>query len=172
MSKTTLLKLLDKRDEIKAELESLDQAAARKQAELLTIEQQTIPDLLSDMGVSNLTLEDGRKITIGEFVSVKIPDELKPAAHCWLQSKGYGDLVKHVFTVNLTAGDAGNSEASSIRKTLEDRGVPFSEEEKVHPMTLKAFVAEQLEAGTVFPESVFKIHQGKIARVKASKSTE
>lgn len=167
-----LVKLLDLRDTMKREIEEMETKVSRRTAELIYLETKTIPDVLDDMGVSSLTLEDGRKISLQDFVSVKIEDENRPAAYAWLQNKGHGDLIKHTFTVALSgsAEQKDDAEIRAVRNALEDRGVPFSEEEKIHPSTLKAFVAEQLEKGTTFPSAVFKIKQGKIARIKESKN--
>lgn len=168
MSDSTLSQLLDLRARLVAEHEELEKAANRKAAEILVLDSKTLPDELADLGVDSVTLKDGRKLTIKDYVSVKIPDEARPMAYQWMRDNGHGDLIKHNFTVSMngSAQESDEGEIRGVRAALKDRGVPFSEDEKVHHSTLTAFVSEQLKAGKSFPSDAFKIYQGKIAQIK------
>lgn len=168
MSESSLSKLLDLRDKLVEEYTKLEEATKKKASELLEMDTKTLPDELADLGVDAVVLKDGRKLTIKDFVSVKIPDESRSDAYQWIRENGHGDLIKHNFTVSMngSAQAADEGEINGVRAALKDRGVPFSEDENIHSSTLKAFVAEQLKAGKSFPSDAFKIYQGKIAHIK------
>ena len=168
MSESTLSKLLDLRAKLVAEHEALETEANRKAAEILVLDTKTLPDELADLGVDSVTLKDGRKLTIKDYVSVKIPDEARAQAFQWMRDNGHGDLIKHTFTVAMSgsAQEADEGEINSVRASLEERGVPFSEDENVHSSTLRAFASEQLKAGKTLPSDAFKVFQGKIAQIK------
>jgi hypothetical protein len=50
---------------------------------------------------------------------------------------------------------------------LREEGYPLDQSEKVEPMTLKAWVREQIERGNEFPQELFGAYIGQKAVIKS-----
>lgn len=177
----------DRINQLIAELSDVDQELAinAETQERLTKRRREIvadrlPELLGELGVVDLTLDDGTKIEIKEIVTASLPSvggikkakgEKKDALLVrlrdgleWLRKHGHGDVIKHEIVVSLPAGD--DSVAEQIEDTLKNIGVSYSDTETVHAQTLKALVKELVETGAQFPEETFGFHLLNEAKVK------
>ena len=74
----------------------------------------------------------------------------------WLRENNHGDLIKN--NVSLTFGRNQDNEAKSIVDDLRKKGHNVKQAEKVEPMTLKAFVREQIEKGKDVPADLFGVY--------------
>src|SRR5581483_3977771 len=117
-------------DALEAELK------AHKQR-LQELETQTLPDLMTELGLEGVTLKDGSSVTVKPFVAAHISKEHEDAAFAWLESHGYGDIIKERTIVSI------------------------------HPSTLKAWAKERVEAGDEIPDDLFGIFIGRKAVVKS-----
>lgn len=136
-----------KRDEV-AKLES--QLVAAK-SELLRLEQDDLPDLMLELGLSKFSMANGAAVEIQQDVQCGISEERRRAAHDWLVKNGFGGLIKTAVSVEFGVGelDAANRVAEEIGGLVK---------EAVHPSTLKSFVKEQLAAGKPLPFELFGVH--------------
>lgn len=128
------------------------------------LEEEEIPSLMAEVGLSEVKLEDGTKVTVSEEVRASIPKAKIAAAMGWLRDNGFEDIIKNQITVKLNAGD--DEKARTILQTLEDFGVIGELKEAVHPSTLKAFVKEQDAAGVEMPEKDFGIYRYQKTQLK------
>ena len=62
-----------------------------------------------------------------------------------VESKGFEDLIKNTVTTSFSRGQ--DNQVSELISVCEKFGFNYNKKEKVEPMTLKAFVREQVEGG-------------------------
>ena len=145
-------KLLETQNEI-AKLE--DRLKTFKTTET-TLSEQTIPNLMQQAGVSLIKLKDGSSVEIKPFYAARIPSSKVEEAFEWLRTNGHGDLIKN--NVMLTFGRKQDNEAKSLVAELREKGHNVKQAEKVEPMTLKAFVKEQIQGGKNVPAYLFGVY--------------
>ncbi len=147
---------------IQDEINKLAADLERKKSDLLTITDFRIPDAMSEIGLEDFTLKSGTRISVKPFYSAKIPDEHKPAAFKWLADNHHDSIIK--AEVSVTFGKGERSRADEVMKLLAKQGHIPVKSEGVHPMTLKAFVKEQIEGGQALPQDLFGVYVGKRAK--------
>jgi len=145
-------KLLETQNEISAFEEKLKWL---KNTET-TLSEQTIPDLMHKAGTTLVKLNDGTKVEVKPFYSARIPISRTEEAYTWLRSNGHGDLIKN--NVMLSFGRNQDNAAKSLVEDLRSKGHTVKQTEKVEPMTLKAFVKEQIQNGKNVPSDVFGVY--------------
>lgn len=140
----------------------------KAQADYADVAEKQIPELLDEMGMSEFTDKDGRKVTIKTKIRASIPVAKRPAAYAWLEREGHGGLIKRTIAVALNRGQ--DEEAKQLLEELSDRDFAgVKQDMKVEPATLTSFISQQLEAGEPVPDdlfSVFEVRQAKITQPK------
>jgi len=121
--------------------------------ELVSIEQESIPAFMQELGLSSITLTDGKKIKLTTKVYASIPAKHYEEAMDWLVNNGHADLIK--LTVTGQFGKDEYTQAKTIYDELTASGAKVSSKEAVHPSTLASFLKEQLERGTAIPLELF-----------------
>ena len=101
-----------------------------------------IPDALSELGLSSISLDTGESVVVKPFVSASITAKRKEEAHDWLRANGHGDIIKAITSVD-TGRDVDAAERA--REALAAAGLAPDTKESVHSGTLKAFVPIPLE---------------------------
>lgn len=118
------------------------------------LREESLPSAMQELGLSAFSLDSGEKVSIKQDVFVSISQEKREEALAWLEAHGFGGLIKS--DVELHFGKAELKKMESAVELLESGGFDPEVSRSVHPMTLKAFVREQLEAGTAdFPLELF-----------------
>ena len=107
-------------------------------------------------GIASIKLDDGTKVEVKPIYSAKIPISRTEEAFTWLRDNGHGDLIKN--NVMVTFQRKQDNEAKSLVAELRDKGHNVKQAEKVEPMTLKAFVKEQIQEGKNVPSDVFGVY--------------
>ena len=129
--------------------------------------EQLIPDKLTQLGVSDIKLNDGSRISADPFYSARISVDNTEAAHGWLRDNGHGDIIKNTLT--LTFGQGEDAVAKELGELLASKGHLPEKKAAVHPSTLKAFVKEQIESGNgAFDQDIqkkFSVYQGKRTKI-------
>lgn len=122
-----------------------DQAKALEetQAKIKDIAEKRLPTLLEAVGLTELRLNDGKKVTI----KTDYYASPKAGAYEWLRQHNMGAVIKETVVVD-----------SSSKERLKEAGIGFESKEAIHPSTLKALVKEQIEAGNEFPQELFGVH--------------
>ncbi len=120
------------------------------------LEERIIPEMMQEAGVSLLKLADGSSVEVKPFYAAKIPESRVDEAFGWLRGKGFEDLIKNTVTANFNRGQ--DNQVSELIKVCEEHGFAYSKKEKVEPMTLKAFVREQVEGGKKLPFDLFGVY--------------
>ena len=122
-----------------------------------------IPNMLSELGLSEITLKDGNKITTSTYYSARITDENREEAFAWLDENGFSDIIKN--TVSVSFGREEDDSAKKLLETLDTDGYKTAQKKHVEPMTLKAFVREQVEKGSDLPLETFNVYIGQKTKV-------
>lgn len=129
-----------------------------------------LPDEMAQLGVAKMVSEDGKAIEVKPFYSAKIKDFEKVLAY--LTAKGHGGIIKSVCEVPLgRLSDETAETRDEFYAKLDSLGLPHEDKTSIHSGTLNAFVKEQMsrEDGLTFPEELFDIFTGRIARVTKAK---
>ena len=126
--------------------------------------EQEIPNLMQQAGISMLKLADGSSVEVKPFYTAKIPVSKQDEAYGWLRTNGYGDLIKNNMT--LTFGKSEDNAAKALYEDLKNKGHNVVQKEKVEPMTLKAFVREQIQEGQQLPMDLFGVYVANKTSIK------
>jgi len=166
VSEISLKTLTDKANKM-VELEQLveeKQASLKStQKELKTLSEEEIPALLSEVGLSEITLTNGKKISTSAYYYGRITEHNQQEAFEWLQDNGHGDIIKNVVSVSFGRDEDVNAE--KLLSNLQDNGYTTNGKKWVEPMTLKAFIREQVEGGNDLPLETFNVYVGQKTRI-------
>jgi len=120
------------------------------------LEERIIPEMMQEAGVSLLKLADGSTVEVKPFYAAKIPESRVDEAFGYLRSNGFEDLIKNTVTASFGRGQ--DNQVSELISVCEKFGFNYNKKEKVEPMTLKAFVKEQVEGGKKLPFDLFGVY--------------
>lgn len=148
-------------EQLKGELETAQRDLAR-------IETEDLPELMSEVGLTSVTLEDGSVVEVKQDVTCGISEDRRDAAHSWLIEHGFGGLIKTEVVVAFGRGEKDAADEFSA-EVVQLTGQHPVVKETVHAATLKSFVKEQLEAGVAIPFDTFAIHPFNKAALKRSR---
>lgn len=147
---TELKESMAKRDLIKAALKE-------EEEHIKLLSETSIPAALEELGLSQIKLSTGETISCKMEVRASIPKDFAPEALNWLESHGFGDLIKTTVKIKYDRTERGT--AIAVYENLMNNGMNAALEETVHPMTLSAFVKEQLAKGQDLPFDLLGINQ-------------
>ena len=125
--------------------------AAKEHARVLR--EETIPSAMQELGLEELRLATGQKLSIKQDVYASIPANGKEEAFQWLEINGFGGLIK--VEVKAAYGKGQSTEALELFSELTSRGLQAQFDQNVHAQTLKAFLREQIASGANVPLDLF-----------------
>ena len=149
---TACNKLLD----IQKEVSALEDQLKKKKEQELKLSEQDIPNLMQKAGAASIKLTDGTAVEIKPYYGARIPASRTEEAFDWLRENNFADLIKN--NVTLTFGRNEDNMAKSLVDDLRNKGHNVKQAEKVEPMTLKAFVREQIGKGKDVPADLFGVY--------------
>lgn len=141
------------------------EAKTKAQKTIITrLSQEDIPQLMKEIGLTEIKLDTGESITVRSEISTSITEEKAPQCFAWLIEHGFGGLIKTAVLAEFSKDELAVAEklAEQLTKKFGER-VAFKQ--LVHPATLKSFVKERLEKGEKFPLSMFGVHQYDVAKM-------
>jgi hypothetical protein len=118
----------------------------RKEAARI-LREESLPMALLELGLREVRLESGEKISIKQDVFAAIPAARREEAFNWLEAHGFGGLIKTAVALRFSKGEL--EQAQDLYEDLLADGFAPELTREVHAQTLKAFLREQLEAATV-----------------------
>ena len=151
--------------ELEKEVEDLEQVMKERKDQLRKLTEQSIPEALAQTGMKGFVMDDGSKIELKAFYSASISAARKAEAFQWLRDHGMDDIIKNTVSVRFGRGE--DELCSRLLGLLGDQGYPAEQAEKIEPMTLKAWVKEQVERGNEFPTELFGAYMGQKAIIKS-----
>lgn len=125
----------------------------KEKEEARRLREEVIPCALQELGMTKIVLESGESITLSQEVYATIPADKKPDAFNWLESNGFGGLIKVDVVTSFGKGQLKDAEALNLE--LYQKGLAAKMSQTVHPQTLKAFIKEQLGKGADVPLDLF-----------------
>lgn len=161
---TEISRLAEEQLRLEALVTQLEANLAEQKETLRHVSEFLLPEAMAAVGMSEFKLKNGFKITVKDDVAASIKKEFTGCAVDWLDSNGFGDIVKDQIQINLARGQLDAAEA--IMEYCRMQGHTAEEKFSVHPQTLKAFVKEQMAHGVEFPEQYFSIYSYRKAAIK------
>ena len=148
-------------------ISTLEKDLKEAKAELRSIAEDQLPAAMAEHNISELKLEDGSNISVSKFYGASIPKDKQEDAFRWLVANNFGDLIKNMVATNFVRGQ--EEDAEKFASELAERGIPVNTKKWVEPMTLKAFVKDQVEKGGAIPMDLFGIFIGEKAKITKQK---
>ena len=142
--------------DLQTQIEYVEERLKKLKNQSRDLEERLIPEMMQEAGVSLLKLKDGSTVEVKPFYAAKIPESRVDEAFGWLRTKGFEDLIKNTVTASFNRGQ--DNQVSELIKVCEEHGFNYNKKEKVEPMTLKAFVREQVENGKELPFDLFGVY--------------
>ena len=152
---------------LEQEIARTEEDLKEKKAALHKITDEQLPEALEEMNLQKFTLKDGSEISVKPIYAASIPKDRRAEAFAWLRDHQFGDLVKN--NVSVTFGRGEDEKAKDFVGFCTGKGFVPSQLEKVEPMTLKAWLREQVEAGHPIPLDLFGAFISQRATIKRSK---
>lgn len=174
-----LSELLDEYFSLERRKAEIEQELKNTGNTLLRMIREYIPELMGTLGLDSVQTDKGLKVSVVEVVRARLnkADELKGFA--WLKKHGLEGIIKSRIIV---AHDKEDPEQVKIiekmTRALENYGVAYQVEEKVHPQTLQAAIRDEyanqkklesqgkkLKASEKVPADLFNLFVGREAKI-------
>ena len=159
MSKTeniqSLADQVETLEQLQRSVENQEENLKELKKKLEHVSGEVIPTMMSEMGLSELKLQDGSHLKVSTSYRATITGANKEAAFNWLRNNGLGDIIKNEISVSF--GRNEDNKAADYAALAQERGYQPTQKLKVEPMTLKALVRERIEAGKDMPTEIFGV---------------
>jgi hypothetical protein len=152
--------------ELEKEIEELETVTKERKEQQRKLLEDTIPAMLSELGMKSFKMADGSLIDIKPFYSASIREENRAKAYEWLRNNGFDDIIKNTVSVRFGRGEDGLCD--TLLGQLREQNYPVEQAQKIEPQTLKAWVREQVERGNEFPTELFGAYVGQKATIKSA----
>ena len=158
---------VEKLESLQQRLELQEENIKNTKSEIQRVSGDIIPTMMSEMGLSELKLQDGSHLKVATSYKAHISEANKEAAYNWLRNNGLGDIIKNEISVSF--GKDEDNKAASYVDLAKSQGLEPSRKMKVEPMTLKALVRERIEAGKEMPTEIFGVFSENKTTIKRNK---
>jgi hypothetical protein len=146
------------------DINGAEERLAEMKRRLDELRDKTLSDLLIGHGITDIRLASGQRVTVDRLVFASIKGEARDQAITWLDKHGFSSLVKSTLIVDAEKG--GGEKIKQLIMAAVELGLSARRKDDVHPQTLKAFVAEQLEKGADVPPDLFGVHVVNRTKIK------
>jgi glutamyl/glutaminyl-tRNA synthetase len=137
-------------------IEELEETIKEFKRERAIVSEETIPQQMQELGISDTTMADGSKISIKEGFHCRIPKDKIKEAHAYLRQEDLGDIIKNQVITSFGTGE--DNMAGDLAGHIQDAyGITPDVKESVHPSTLKATLKKRHEEGLSDPDDLFGI---------------
>ena len=147
---------VEKLEDLNVRLEAQEQIIKDTKKEIDRLSGEVIPTMMSEMGLSELKLQDGSHLKVSTSYKASITEANKEMAFNWLRENGLGDIIKN--EINVSFGRNEDNKAAEYAELARSQGLQPTQKMKVEPMTLKALVRERIEAGKEMPTELFGVY--------------
>jgi len=158
---------VEKLESLNSRLELQEQNLKSTKTEIQKVSGDIIPTMMSEMGLSELKLQDGSHLKVSTSYRATITEANKATAFNWLRDNGLGDIIKNEIMVSF--GRNEDNKAATYAELAKSQGFQPTQKMKVEPMTLKALVRERIEAGKEMPTEIFGIFSENKTTIKRNK---
>ena len=151
----TLADQVERLEAMQQQLQIQEDAVKEKKKQIDHISGEVIPTMMTEMGLSELKLQDGSHLKVSTSYKAHITEANKEMAFNWLRNNGLGDIIKNEISVSF--GRNEDNKAADYAELAKGQGFQPTQKMKVEPMTLKALVRERIEAGKEMPTEIFGV---------------
>ena len=138
------------------QIEELEETLKELKRERAILSEDTIPQQMQELGISDTTMADGSRVTIKEGFHCRIPKDKIEEAHTYLRENELGDIIKNQVVTSFGTGE--DNMAGDLAGHIQDQyGITPDVKESVHPSTLKATLKKRHEEGLSDPDDLFGI---------------
>ena len=155
---------VEKLESLQERLQLQEENMKSTKSEIQKVSGDIIPTMMSEMGLSELKLQDGSHLKVSTSYRATITEANKETAFNWLRNNGLGDIIKNEISVSF--GRNEDNKAADYAELAKGQGLEPQQKLKVEPMTLKALVRERLEAGKSMPTELFNVFVGNKTTIK------
>lgn len=148
--------LCEKLQNARKSVQNLENELTTLQASVKALETVLIPEKMMELGVTEIRLTNGHKVSFKPNYFVSINKEKEDEAYNELEQRGYGSTIKNEVFINL--GKGSDELFSKVSAALRPLGVEYIKTRSVHHSTLKALTKEMYEQGKSFPQDLFNVH--------------
>jgi hypothetical protein len=152
------------------EVEQDEKDLSAKKERVRILKEESIPMAMNELEMLSFKLTSGETLTISQEVYASIPAASKEAVYAWLAERGYDGIIKTSIEAQFDKGEMEN--AMTTLELLAANGVNASLSKGIHAGTLKAFLKEQMEAGTEIPLDLFGARPTWTTKIKTPKLKE
>lgn len=166
---------------LQARIEKGQALLAELSGELTKILTVDLPDAMTELGMSEFSLNTGEKIKVSPVVAASLPSESSiektrdedarealrlrfERGIAFLTKNGAESLIKTKITANFGKGES--SLAKKAIAALKKLAIPASVGKSVHPSTLTAWVKERLAEGKEVDHEALSVYTGNKAEIK------
>lgn len=147
MNNDQIAQLVDAHHEVTKEIEQKEQELKELKITLRSIEEEHLPAAMQELGIEKAQLENGTIVKMGLEVYASITEANAEKAYAWLDSNGFGGLIK--FDISIPFSKNQSKEANALYTKLKKLGVNDATlKPSIHAQTLRAFLREQLSKST------------------------
>ena len=158
---------VEKLESLNQRLELQEENIKNTKSEIQRVSSDIIPTMMSEMGLSELKLQDGSHLKVSTSYKAHITEANKEMAFNWLRDNGLGDIIKNEISVSFGRGE--DNKAAHYAELAKGQGLEPTQKLKVEPMTLKALVRERIEAGKEMPTEIFGVFSENKTTIKRNK---
>lgn len=153
-------------EEQQNKVKELTKQLKEEEARLKELLEYKIPETLESVGLKELKLSSGKKITIVEELAFNISEQRKASCMQWLRDNNFDSIIKNVVSAQFAKGE--DDKALKIYRELLANGYNATHKEDVHYQTMKAFLKEQCakNALSTSEKELFGIYEYKMAKIK------
>jgi uncharacterized coiled-coil protein SlyX len=158
---------VEKLEDLNKKLTVQEEVMKKTKKEMDRLSGEVIPTMMSEMGLSELKLQDGSHLKVATSYKASITEANKESAFNWLRDNGLGDIIKNEILVSF--GRNEDNKAADYANLAKGQGFQPTQKMKVEPMTLKALVRERIEAGKEMPTEIFSVFTENKTTIKRNK---
>ena len=160
---------VEKLEDLNKKLIVQEEVMKKTKEEMNRLSGEVIPTMMSEMGLSELKLQDGSHLKVATSYKASITEANKESAFNWLRDNGLGDIIKNEILVSF--GRNEDNKAADYANLAKGQGFQPTQKMKVEPMTLKALVRERIEAGKEMPTEIFSVFTENKTTIKRRSSS-
>ena len=158
---------VERLEAMQQQLEIQEDAIKEKKKQIQHISGEVIPTMMTEMGLSELKLQDGSHLKVATSYKAHITEANKEMAYNWLRDNNLGDIIKNEISVSF--GKNEDNKAADYAELAKGQGLQPTQKMKVESSTLKALVRERAEAGNPLPTELFGVYVENKTSIKRNK---
>jgi len=132
--------------------------------ELQRVGQEELPTALHDVGIQSFTMKNGLTVECEPVVYTSLRKDNIDEAEAWLDINGHSGMVTKTIVVGIPK--IINAQVfSALLEFINNCGLKFKQDKRIHPQTLAKWGREMEEANEVIPD-IFNVFRGYKTTVK------